>query len=414
VLATVVRDPQQLVAKIARVIAELIGDGCIVTLIGDDGETLLNAANAHRDPALERDYRAYLAGLGVSKTTSASVAAEVIRTGEPKLMGDILPATLIARVEDTLKPIAARLNVHSVAIVPIRAHSSVIGSLSIQRSQPGRGYTEEDATLLQDIADRAGLAIENARLYDDLERRVRLRTAELEAVNTELDAFAHSVAHDLRSPLRVINAFSQAVVEDYGEHVGPEGRGQLQRIARSAARMGQLIDGLLSLARMAKEEIQHEPVDLGNLVRGVIPTFQDQDRNVEWKIDDDMIVRGDPRLLRSLVQNLVGNAWKFTSKVANARITVGWTSGSDTYFVRDNGAGFDMALARDLFTPFKRLHSDAEFVGTGIGLATVQRIVRRHGGRIWAEGHVGEGATFFFTIPTAPRGTGRETKEPTT
>jgi DNA-binding response OmpR family regulator len=225
---------------------------------------------------------------------------------------------------------------------------------------------------------------------------------ELEVANRELEAFSYSVSHDLRAPLRTINGFSQALLDDYESVLDERGRDYLQRIRGGCREMGQLIDDLLTLSRVIRQEIKAEDADLAALAREALERCRkaDPDRRVELVAPASLPVRGDPGLLRAALENLVGNAWKFTGKTAAARIEIGQSEreGRWVYFVRDNGAGFDMTFADKLFGPFQRLHSQEEFPGTGIGLATVQRIVQRHGGQIWGEGQVGEGATFFFTL----------------
>jgi signal transduction histidine kinase len=400
--ATVATDYDSLLEKIARTTAELIGDGCQVTLLDSDGESLVNAANAHRDPGLEADYRGYLAGVGVPKLSSAAVSAVVARTGTAKLVPAIDPATLVAQADQALKPLVARLNVHSFAVVPIRARGAVIGTISIMRSGPGRGYTVDDLTLLEDLAGRAGLAIENARLYGELERRVRQRTAELETANEELEAFSSSVAHDLRAPLRWIDGFAQALLEDQGERLDEQGRDHLDRIRRASQRMGVLIDDLLSLSRISRTPIERQRIDLGALAVAVIDNLRqhDPDRQVRLEVAPGLVTRGDPALVPILLENLLSNAWKFSARRPQATIELGrtQTATGTAFYVRDDGAGFDMSRAGKLFQPFQRLHGTDEFEGTGVGLATVHRIVTRHGGRIWAEAKPGAGATFLFTL----------------
>jgi protein-histidine pros-kinase len=224
----------------------------------------------------------------------------------------------------------------------------------------------------------------------------------LKLANRELEAFSYSVAHDLRAPLRGMNGFAQALLEDYGDKLDPEGLDNLHEIHNSAVRMGALIDGLLSLSRVARSDFRPESVDLSVLARSIAGELAagDPNRAVDLIIEKDLRVVMDPRLARTLLQNLLANAWKFTSKVATPRIEVGATdrNGVTSFFIRDNGAGFDPAHADRLFTAFQRLHTVGEFPGTGIGLATSQRIVYRHGGRIAAEGKVDGGATFYFTI----------------
>jgi signal transduction histidine kinase len=391
-----------LLPRIARTTADLVGDGCIVTLIGGDGESLINVANAHRDPGLEADYRAYLAGMGVSKTSSGTVSAVVARTGEPRWEAQVDPTALVAKTDAALKPLVTRLNVHSYAVAPIRARHGILGTLSLVRSGPGRGYSKDDVTLLQDLADRAGMAIETARLYDDLEQRVRERTAELETINRELEAFSYSVSHDLRAPLRAIDGFTQAIKSDYADRLDDQGRHYLDRVLNATHRMGQLIEDLLSLSRVTRAPMQRERVDLTAIARHAIAEMQQREpqRHVAARFADGLFAYGDPRLLRVMVENLLGNAWKFTSKRPAAELEFGKEDKADgpVFFVRDNGAGFDMQYASKLFKPFQRLHTDADFDGTGIGLAIVQRVAVRHGGRVWAESTPGEGATFSFTL----------------
>jgi len=233
---------------------------------------------------------------------------------------------------------------------------------------------------------------------------------ELERKNRELEAFSYSVSHDLRAPLRSIDGFSQALLEDYADRLDDEGRKYLGLVRASAQRMGALIDDLLDLSRVSRAELVREQVDLTGLARAVAEELRrrDPERTVAISIQDGLVVEADGRLVRVLLENLLGNSWKFTSKTADARIELGARQAEGgVCFVRDNGAGFDMAYAEKLFNPFQRLHAESDFPGTGIGLATVSRIVDRHGGRVWAEGAVGRGATVFFSLPARRAGGGR-------
>jgi PAS domain S-box-containing protein len=254
-----------------------------------------------------------------------------------------------------------------------------------------------------DVTERHDLERGLQHLNAELEGRVRERTAQLEAALHELETFSYSVSHDLRAPLRAIDGFSQALLEDYGGALDARGRGYLDRVRHGARRMGELIDDLLTLARVMRTELSRETVDLSALAREVIEELRraQPNRSPTVTIDTGLLASGDPSLLRSLLSNLLGNAWKFSGTRQAACIEFGVHAGQPpVYFVRDNGVGFDMTYADKLFGPFSRLHNPDEFEGTGIGLATVHRIVSRHGGRVWAESAPEQGATFYFTLST--------------
>ncbi len=247
------------------------------------------------------------------------------------------------------------------------------------------------------------------KAHDVLEVKVAERTAdlqqrtlEMESSNKELEAFAYSVSHDLRAPLRSMQGFASAVLEDYADKLDETGKDYLLRIQQSSELMARLIDDILKLSRVTRAEMHWEKVDLSKMAGEILTELarQEPERQVKYNVASGLVVYGDARLIHILLENLLGNAWKFTGKVAEARIELGVTerNGKRTYFVRDNGAGFDMRYIDKLFRPFQRLHKSSDFPGTGIGLATVQRIVRRHGGEVWAEGEVGNGAAFYFTL----------------
>ncbi|MFA5903618.1 MAG: MASE3 domain-containing protein [Desulfobacula sp.] len=266
------------------------------------------------------------------------------------------------------------------------------------------------ARLIGILVERRQAEEEIRKLNQDLERRVVERTAQLEAKNKELQAFSYSVSHDLRGPLRSIDGFSQVLCEEYHDKIDVKGREYLQRVRLAAQYMAQLIDDLLNLSRVSLEAMAFQPVNLSGMVREIAAELQkaQPERRVEFVIHDGITVQGDSRLLRIVLENLIRNAWKFTSKHPTARIEFGMQTQNETpvYFVRDDGAGFDMTYIGKLFGAFQRLHTANEFPGTGIGLATVQRIIHRHEGKVWAEGETenlpagkaGGGATFYFTI----------------
>jgi signal transduction histidine kinase len=240
------------------------------------------------------------------------------------------------------------------------------------------------------------------RAHDQLEHRVIERTAQLEVANKELESFSYSVSHDLRAPLRAIDGFSRLVLEDYGDRLDEEGKSHLQRVCAASQRMGELIDDMLSLSRVSRNRMTRETVDLSGLADAVIAELRREEpgRSIQCTVEPGLRVEADSNLIRVVLENLLRNAWKFTRNKQPAKIEMGalQQNGKPTYFVRDNGAGFDMAYANKLFGAFQRLHKATEFEGTGIGLATVQRIVNRHGGKVWAEGIVEQGATFYFTL----------------
>ena len=277
---------------------------------------------------------------------------------------------------------------------------------SLEVETTAASFRQNDAvwiiSIVRDITQRKRVEAELKRLNAELERRVTQRTAELERANRELEAFSYSVSHDLRGPLRAITGFGAILMAEGREKLDLNMLGYLQRTQAAAERMGMLIDDLLALSRISRHTMSRQPVDLSSLAGKVAESLiqAHPGRKVQISIAPGMKVHGDSGLIRILLENLIGNAWKFTSRISEATIEVG-SAGNDgrtSYFVRDNGAGFDMRYADKLFGAFQRLHSQSEFEGTGIGLSIVQRIVDRHGGRIWAEGKVHEGATFYFTL----------------
>lgn len=272
----------------------------------------------------------------------------------------------------------------------------------------GRVYQDQEGRPVRlvgvgiDITAQKLVELEVLRLNAELERRVAARTAQLQATTRELEAFCYSVSHDLRAPLRSIRGFNEVLLERYRGSLDARGQEFLRRACDSSRQMDDLIDDLLKLSRVSRTELVRRPVDLSHLAQVIGAELQQAEpgRQVEFRVAPGLHTRGDERLLRIVLENLLRNAWKFSAKRAIAHIEVGARAEPEpVFFVRDNGAGFDPAFAGRLFGVFQRLHSSSEFAGTGVGLATVQRIVNRHGGRVWAEAEVERGATFYFSLP---------------
>jgi signal transduction histidine kinase len=386
-------------STIIRRTTEWFGDYGFIHLLTEEGK-LFEAAVCHNPRSNPEDVvQPLFSSMSDGET---SLLHHVVSTGDLMLIcGD--------HHQDGL-PVLDNFAFHNVIIVPMRADEQVMGTLTLIRSQSDGSYTVEDESFLQYIADRAAISISNARLVRtiqrlnaDLEERVKKRTLQLSVANKELEAFAYSVSHDLRTPLRAIDGFSRILSEKYADILDAKGSDYLRRTRAAAQRMAELIDDLLELSRLTRAEMRQTNVDLSDIVHELKMHLQESQphRVVDFVIQDGLVVRGDERLLRSALENLLGNAWKFTGKQDHALIEFGMETqqGEPVFLVRDNGAGFNMKYADKLFGAFQRLHSMTEFPGTGIGLAITQRVIHRHGGSIWAEAAVGQGATFYFRFP---------------
>jgi light-regulated signal transduction histidine kinase (bacteriophytochrome) len=337
--------------------------------------------------------------------------------GRVQAVADIYEAGL----SDCHIKVLSQFQVRANLIVPLLQGQNLWGLLCIHQCNAPRQWQEIEIEFVSQIANHLGAALQHAELLAELrseiaerqqaEQRAQelnqgLRQAilELKAVNKELEAFSYSVSHDLRAPLRSIDGFSQALLEDCDDQLDETAQDYLRRIRAATQRMGRLIDDLLTLARVTRTDINFAPIELSRIASSICNDLQQSqpERLVEFVVQPGLVVRGDGHLLRVVLDNLLNNAWKFTSKQPQAKIEFGAIAPSTdhptTYFVRDDGTGFDMAYVDKLFGPFQRLHAIHDFPGNGIGLATVQRIVHRHGGRVWAEGAIDRGATFYFTL----------------
>jgi PAS domain S-box-containing protein len=391
-------DPEDILAVTARMLGKHLGASrCAYVDVGPDGEQFtIRYDYTDGCASTVGNYRLSLLG---------ARAVATLHNGQ----------TLIIRnVESELSPgegaeMFNALGIKAIIACPLVKDGGLCAMMAVNQTSP-REWTTDEITVVQLVVDRCWAEIERRaaaesirRSNAELERRVVERTALLEAANRELEAFSYSVSHDLRAPLRAVDGFSQAVVEDYGQRLPEEGLRFLNEIRQGAQRMGTLIDDLLAFARFGRQTMNKREVDMERLVRGVIESLASQREGRQVAIHIDVLppCLGDPALLKQVWVNLLSNALKYTRKRERAVLEIGCAreKNEDVYFVRDNGTGFDMQFAGKLFGVFQRLHRAEDYEGTGVGLAIVQRVIHRHGGRVWAEGALERGATFYFTIP---------------
>ncbi len=402
-----VRDPQRLFEELCRAVVE--PGGFVMAWVGaaDDEGMVRLLASAGADEGFAEAHRL---DEGRPLTTLATIAVALVE-GKTDTCPDVFAD---ARLSEFAADAELR-GFRACAAMPIGAGRRPQAALVIYSREAG-AFDSEEVSLLERLAADVAFALEAAAREDarrhaerelavlnvGLERRVVERTAELEAANAELEAFSYSVSHDLRAPLRALDGFSLALAEDCGSKLDGEALDFLRRIRAASQRMARLIDDLLMLSRVTRRELARETVDVSALAFRIFAELRaaEPDRDVEIAVEEGLSAEGDAHLLQIVFENLLSNAWKFTSRGAGGRVEVGSMKGDDglVFFVEDDGAGFDGAYSDTMFAPFQRLHGAHEFPGTGIGLATVQRIVRRHGGRVWAEGETGRGATVYFTL----------------
>jgi signal transduction histidine kinase len=395
-------DVNALLELVARRFAELVGDGCYIRLVARDGVSLVPVATYHPDPDTQRFLRETTDS--ISLKIGEGISGRVVESGQPVLVPEVSFEQYRKATKPEFVPIFERIGVSSLIVVRLRARGINLGFLALVRNGTGRpAYTEDDLHLAVDLCERAALAIDNARLLDDLERRVEERTSELVSINRDLESFCYSVSHDLRAPLRAIDGFSKALETHLADNLDDPGRRFLGTIRKNTQRMGQLIDDLLRFSRLGRQAIKPVEVAMRPLVTSLAEDLRATEpaRVLELRVGDLPPAACDQDLIRHVWTNLLSNAMKYTCGRAPAVVEVtGEPTGAEIrYAVTDNGAGFDPRFSDKLFGVFQRLHTTAEFEGNGVGLAIVEKIVSRHGGRVWAEGRLDAGATFGFSLP---------------
>ncbi len=399
-------DYETTLSSVARLAVPQIADWCTVDVLAEDG-TIQLLAVAHVDPHKVRWARE-LRQRYPPDPSAASGVPHVLRSGEPELYPEVSDAMWRTGAQDAERQQIMR-GMSSVMIVPLVVQGRILGAITFVSAESRRHYAADDLDLAQNLARPAALAIDNARLYRQVQRlndSLERRAERLEAANKELEAFAYSVSHDLRSPLRAIDGFSRILVEDYSDQLDEEAHHYLGLVRDNAQQMGELIDDLLALSRLGRQALTKQSIEPRTLVDQALDDLahEHEGREVEIVVADLPACQCDPVLVRQVYVNLLSNALKFTRHCEHARIEIGSLEkdGYTAYYVKDNGVGFDMQYSAKLFGVFQRLHRAEDYEGTGAGLAIVQRIIHRHGGRVWAEARPNEGASFYFTLP-APR-----------
>jgi PAS domain S-box-containing protein len=401
-------DYSEILNNLANMVTPEIADWCAIDEVEEDG-TIRRIMVTHVDP--EKISSAYELQQKYPSNPDVPLGIhEVIRTLTPELYPYIPDEQLesLAHSKEYLR-LMQKVGIRSAIILPLMSRNKIYGVLTLVLSDSGRLFDEGDLEFAKELARRATLAIENAKMYKkvqdsniELELRVNERTIELENINKELEAFSYSVSHDLRAPLRSIDGFSNKILKDYSNLLDEKGKDYFNRVVNASHHMGHLIDDLIKLARISRLDMNMEEINLSDIARSIVGELKESnpERITSISIQDDMIISGDRNLIHIAMQNLLGNAWKYSKNKPETEIEFSTMQkeGQIIYFIRDNGAGFDMRYIDKLFGAFQRLHSISEFEGTGIGLATVLRIIRRHHGTIWAESEVDIGTTFFFTL----------------
>lgn len=401
-------DYEEVLSKMARLMIPRFADWCSIDVFDENGQ-MRRIVAAHCDP--EKEPLVYrLAKVYPADSHTHEGGYGVLSTRTPKMFNNVNDELIrsLARNEEHYL-LLKRLNISSAILVPLLIRDNIFGIMSFVCSDSYRGFNEDDLVFTVELARRVTLAVENTRIYrelqesnTELESRVARRTLELEAINKELEAFSYSVSHDLRAPLRSIDGFSNKLLKDYGDLFDETGKDYFNRVKNASQHMGHLIDDLLKLARISRIEMHPVEINLSAIAQHITNELQETapERVAHITIQENMMAMGDRNLLQIVLQNLLDNAWKYSRKKEVTLIDFGTfeKEGQTVYYVRDNGVGFDMKYVDKIFGAFQRLHSVSEFEGTGIGLATVNRIIRRHHGNIWVDSEVDKGTTFYFTL----------------
>ncbi len=388
------RDPRELIDLFCRALQDILSSHYAgVVVIGGNGESLLQFAARGLDDATRARVAREIADCPAAKRV-------LVEGGAGRLVIGVNPT-------DVTGFPASHPPVKNFLAYPVAAHDKTIGWLYVADRLGDESFSTDDEHIVMALAAQFAIAWDGLAMYTGLERLVAERTRQLELSNRELEAFSYSVSHDLRAPLRHINGYVEMLGEDAESTLSSEAKRYLQVIADASRQMGQFIDHLLEFSRMGRTELRETRVDLNDLVRETMAHLETEtrDRHIAWTIPALPSVKGDPAMLKQVLANLLGNAVKYSRQRDPAQIEIGQTGEEDgqfIFFVRDNGAGFDMKYADKLFGVFQRLHRAEEFEGTGVGLANVRRIIARHGGRVWAEAAPDQGATFYFTLKPAP------------